>query len=70
MAAPNPAPSLPAWLCCRLGWFPENGREWAGVLGANFAVLLVSTVFSQGQSWEELEALRDRAGAAPGLAGR
>lgn len=42
--------------------------RWAGVLGANFAMLWVSTVCNQGQSWEELETLRDGAGAAPGLA--
>ena len=42
--------------------------RWAGVLRADFAMLWVSTVCDQGQSWEELETLRDGAGAAPGLA--
>lgn len=73
MAAPNPVLSLPGsqpGCAADLGGSLKMGVRWAGLLGANFAVLWVSTVFSQGQSWEELETLRDRAGAAPGLAGR
>ena len=71
MAAPNPAPSLPA---SQPGCAADSGGSlkmdvrWAGVLGANFAMLWVFTVCDQGQSWEELETLRDGAGAAPGVA--
>lgn len=41
--------------------------RWAGILGANFTMLWVFTVCDQGQSWEELETVRDGAGAALGV---